>query len=100
MTEPSGALTEWKASVVGRSATTLREFLEKKYEDGLETEAAIRLSIETLMEVVEGGQNLEICVMHKNKKIEILDEDIVKAIVDELAAEKEAAAEAKKKKKD
>ena len=53
MTEPSGACTEWKANVIGRSSTTLREFLEKKYEDGLDKDAAIRLSIETLMEVVE-----------------------------------------------
>lgn len=31
-TEPSGAYNEWKANAIGRNASNLREFLEKKWE--------------------------------------------------------------------
>ena len=74
-TEPSGAFSEWRANAIGRNASTLREFLEKKWEAGLSTEAAIRLSIETLLEVVEDAKNIEICVAYSNKKFEMLDEE-------------------------
>jgi 20S proteasome subunit alpha 4 len=36
-TEPSGAYNEWKANAIGRNAANLREFLEKKWEEGLDT---------------------------------------------------------------
>lgn len=62
-TEPSGAYNEWKANAIGRNASNLREFLEKKWQEGMEKEAAVRLSIETLLEVVENSKNIEICIM-------------------------------------
>ncbi len=34
-TEPSGAYNEWKANAIGRNASNLREFLEKKWEADL-----------------------------------------------------------------
>ena len=37
-TEPSGAYNEWKANAIGRNASTLREFLEKKWEEGMSDE--------------------------------------------------------------
>jgi len=43
--------------------------------EDLDTEAATRLSIETLLEVVEDAKNIEICVAHSNKKFEFLDEE-------------------------
>ena len=36
-TEPSGAYNEWKANAIGRNAANLREFLEKKWEEGLDS---------------------------------------------------------------
>jgi 20S proteasome subunit alpha 4 len=68
-------MSEWRANAIGRNASTLREFLEKKWEDNLDTDAAIRLSIETLLEVVEDAKNIEICVAYKDKKFEMLDEE-------------------------
>ena len=44
-TEPSGAFNEWKANAIGRNASTLREFLEKKWEADMSNDVAIRLSI-------------------------------------------------------
>ena len=74
-TEPSGAYNEWKANAIGRNASTLREYLEKKYEEGMDSQTTIRLGIETLLEVVENAKNIEICIVYPNKKIEMLDED-------------------------
>ena len=62
-TEPSGAFNEWKANAIGRNASNLREFLEKKWEAGMSSEQTIRLGIETLLEVVESSENIEICVV-------------------------------------
>ena len=90
-TEPSGALSEWKANAIGRNASTLREFMEKKYEDGLSTEAAINLSIETLLEVVEDAKNVEVCVCHSNGKFEFLDDEKLQAVSEVIKKAKEEA---------
>ena len=74
-TEPSGAYNEWKANAIGRNASNLREFLEKKWEEGLDTQKATRLGIETLLEVVENAGNIEICICHPDRRIEMLAED-------------------------
>jgi 20S proteasome subunit alpha 4 len=97
-TEPSGAFNEWKANAIGRNASNLREFLEKKYEAGLDATATVKLGIETLLEVVENAKNIEICIIHE-KRIEMLDEDKLAEISAKIIKEKEAAEEAKKNKK-
>ncbi len=98
-TEPSGAYNEWKANAIGRNASNLREFLEKKWHEGMEKEAAVRLSIETLLEVVENSKNIEICIMEEGGKIDMLAEDKLEEICAAINKEKEAAEEAKKNKK-
>ena len=77
----------------------MREFLEKKYEEGMDAEKTVRVGIETLLEVVENAKNIEICIVHPNNKIVMLDEDKLKEIADQINKEKEAAEEAKKNKK-
>ena len=48
-TEPSGALSQWKASVIGKRSKEIREFLEKKYEDGQTEKDVVHLAVETLL---------------------------------------------------
>jgi len=67
LTEPSGAHTEWKANAIGRNASNLREYMEKKWEAGLDNEKAVNLVIETLLEVVEDASNIEIVVCTGDK---------------------------------
>jgi len=100
LTEPSGACTQWKGNAIGRNASTLREFMEKNYKEDLNKDATVRLAVETLLEVVEGSEHLDVCLMHDNGKIDMVDEDKLAAIYTELKEEKEAAEAAKKKKAD
>lgn len=69
-TEPSGIYYEWKANATGRSAKTVREFLEKYYkpEDVNSEDGAVKLAIKALLEVAQSGQkNLEVAVMKRNE---------------------------------
>lgn len=100
LTEPSGAHTEWKANAIGRNASNLREFMEKKWEAGLDNEKAISLAIETLLEVVEDASNIEIVVCTGDKEFSAVEDDKLKRICSQLKAAKEEEEAKKKKKKD
>jgi len=53
-----------QACAIGRANKTVREFLEKNYTDNLERDAAIKLAVKSLLEVVQtGAKNIEISVM-------------------------------------
>jgi 20S proteasome alpha/beta subunit len=61
--DPSGVYSAWKANAVGRSSKALLELLEKNYVDGCDGDAALRLAVSTLLEVVESGaQSIEVAV--------------------------------------
>jgi len=63
-TEPSGIYSLWKACAIGRSSKTVREFLEKNYTEELSREDAIKLTVKSLLEIVQtGAKNIEIAVM-------------------------------------
>ncbi|XP_039429454.1 proteasome subunit alpha type-7-1 [Culex pipiens pallens] len=101
-TEPSGIYYEWKANATGRSAKTVREFLEKYYTPELveSEEGAIKLAIKALLEVVQSGQkNLEVAVMKRNQPMQMLDAETIEKYVAIIEKEKEEEAEKKKQKK-
>lgn len=101
-TEPSGIYYEWKANATGRSAKTVREFLEKYYtdEEVATVEGTIKLAIRALLEVVQSGQkNLEIAVMKRGQPMIMLDTDSIEKYVTQIEKEKEEEADKKKQKK-
>ncbi|CAH2240583.1 proteasome subunit alpha type-7-1 [Pararge aegeria] len=101
-TEPSGIYYEWTANATGRSAKTVREFLEKNYtaEEVASENGAVKLAIRALLEVVQSGQkNLEIAVMKRNQPMQMLDLDTINSYVSVIEKEKEEEAEKKKQKK-
>ncbi|CAG9784222.1 unnamed protein product [Diatraea saccharalis] len=101
-TEPSGIYYEWKANATGRSAKTVREFLEKNYtqEEVANEKGAVKLAIRALLEVVQSGQkNLEIAVMRRGQPMQMLDLDTINSYVSVIEKEKEEEAEKKKQKK-
>uniref|UniRef100_A0A4W5KNE8 Proteasome 20S subunit alpha 8 n=1 Tax=Hucho hucho TaxID=62062 RepID=A0A4W5KNE8_9TELE len=73
-TDPSGTYHAWKANAIGRSAKTVREFLEKNYTDeAIATDnEAIKLAIKALLEVVQsGGKNIDLAVIRRNQPLKV-----------------------------
>jgi len=100
-TDPSGTYHEWKANATGRSAKTVREYLEKNYEPKVveDNQSTVKLAIRALLEVVQsGGKNLEIAIMQKGQPMKMLEVDEIEKYVTEIEKEKEEEAEKKKKK--
>ena len=73
-TEPSGAVSQWKASAIGKKSKELREFLENKHEEGMNQQATLRLAVETLLEVVESEKSVEICIVKAGNVSEMVPE--------------------------
>ncbi|KAI9889470.1 MAG: Proteasome subunit alpha type-2 [Vezdaea aestivalis] len=57
--DPSGSYFPWKATAIGKSATSAKTFLEKRYNEGLELEDAVHIALLTLKETIEGEMNGE-----------------------------------------
>jgi len=96
-TEPSGIYSAWKANAIGRSSKTVREFLEKNHKDDMSRDETIKLTIKSLLEVVQtGAKNIEISVMEGYNKVTNLDLAQIESIVTEIEREKEQEAERKK----
>ena len=55
--DPSGSYFPWKATAIGKGATSAKTFLEKRHTDGLELEDAIIIALLTLKETIEGEMN-------------------------------------------
>jgi 20S proteasome subunit alpha 4 len=86
-----------KANAIGRSSKTVREFLERNHKDDMDREATIRLTIKSLLEVVQtGAKNIEIAIMAPGKLIEMLPVEDIEAYVKNI--EQEKVEEAAKKK--
>jgi 20S proteasome subunit alpha 2 len=65
--DPSGSYFPWKATAIGKSATSAKTFLEKRYTEGLELEDAVHIALLTLKETIEGemnGETIEIGKLH------------------------------------
>jgi len=91
-TDPAGTYSEWKANTTGRSAKIIREFLEKNYKDDLSADDAIKLAVQSLMEVVESGsKNIEVAVMRNGQKLEVLPEEQIEEVCKVIEREKEEA---------
>lgn len=94
-TDPAGTYSAWKANATGRNAKTVREYLEKSYQDDATAEDNIKLTLRALMEVVESkSKTIEIAVMEPGKQLRYLsDEEVDKylAEIEEARATEEAA---------
>ena len=68
-----GILTQnRKANAIGRSSKTVREFLERNYKEDMDREETIKLTVKSLLEVVQtGAKNIEIAIMTAGNVIEV-----------------------------
>ena len=55
--DPSGSYYPWKATAIGKHATSAKTFLEKRYTEELELEDAIHIALLTLKASIEGEMN-------------------------------------------
>ena len=63
-----------QANAIGRSAKTVREYLEKHYSNDVaeSDEESIKLAVKALLEVVQsGGKNIELAVMKKGEPLKV-----------------------------
>ncbi|KAJ3192671.1 Proteasome subunit alpha type-4 [Irineochytrium annulatum] len=95
-TDPSGIYSAWKANAIGRSSKTVREFLEKNFKEGQTEAEAVKLTIRSLLEVVQtGAKNIEVAVMGVGRKLKNLTPEEVEEIVTAIEAENAAEAASK-----
>ncbi|KAI4270569.1 MAG: hypothetical protein LQ337_006595 [Flavoplaca oasis] len=96
-TEPSGIFSAWKANAIGRSSKTVREFLERNHQDGMDRDETIKLTVKSLLEVVQtGAKNIEIAIMAAGKSIEMLPVEDIESYVKNIESEKQEEAAKKK----
>ena len=69
-----------QANAIGRSAKTVREFLEKHYtEEVASTEKeSVKLALKALLEVVQSGsKNMELAIMRRNEPLKVCSSIVV-----------------------
>lgn len=94
LTEPSGIHSEWRACAIGKSSKTVREFLEKNHEAGLNDRESIKLTIKALLEVVQSGaSSMEIAVMDATSRVRHLSTEEIQAMMDEIERDRVAETE-------
>jgi len=88
---PNGRLTR-----SAKSSKELREWLEEHYREGLTETQAIRLAIETLLEVVESEKSIELCIIRADNLSRFVPTEDIQVVVGQINKEKEEAEAAKK----
>lgn len=64
--DPSGSYYPWKATAIGKGSQSAKTFLEKRWNEELELEDAVHITLLTLKESIEGemnGENVEISIV-------------------------------------
>ena len=75
----------------------MREFLERNHKDEMDREDTIKLTVKSLLEVVQtGAKNIEIAIMAPGKTIEMLPVEDIESYVKSIEAEKQEEAAKKK----
>jgi len=94
-TDPSGTYYNWKATCIGRNCKTVQDYLEKQWVEGLDDDATTKLALKAVLEVVESGKNVDVLICSAAGGIKhgpkFLSEDDIKPLLDQIAAEAEAA---------
>jgi 20S proteasome subunit alpha 4 len=92
-TDPAGTHSRWKAQVIGgRNSKSLREFLEKQYQDikhddDLTEDKCVRMAIQALSEVVDSGaKTMQVCVVRQGGVKVMLTESDIQAHVNDIEA--------------
>ena len=88
--EASGTYYSWKATAMGKGASTAKNFLEKRFDDDLDIEDAIHTAILTLKDSFEGELtpvNIEIGIIRASdpkKEFKVLSQQEIKDYLREV----------------
>jgi 20S proteasome subunit alpha 4 len=75
----------------------VREFLERNHKEGMNREETIKLTVKSLLEVVQtGAKNIEIAIMAPNAALEMLPVEDIESYVKNIETEKQEEAARKK----
>lgn len=91
-TDPAGTYHEWKANATGRSAKSVREFLEKHYspEAVQSRDDTVMLAIKALLEVVQSGsKSMELAVMERGEQLKFLESDEIAEYIKRIEKQRE-----------
>eukprot|EP01107_Rhizomastix_libera_P007389 TRINITY_DN2202_c0_g2_i2.p1 TRINITY_DN2202_c0_g2~~TRINITY_DN2202_c0_g2_i2.p1 ORF type:complete len:242 (-),score=52.60 TRINITY_DN2202_c0_g2_i2:24-722(-) len=86
--DPSGSFWGWKASAIGKNMANAKTFLEKRFHDDIELDDAIHTALLALREGFEGQMdenNIEVGIIGKDKKFQVLSPIQVKEYLDVIA---------------
>jgi len=76
-TDPAGTYYAWKATAVGKNTKSVIDFLEKKYAEDMDQNAALRLALKGLLEVTEASaKNVEVCIVQKGSLKWMTEEEL------------------------
>ncbi|MFB6145913.1 MAG: archaeal proteasome endopeptidase complex subunit alpha [Candidatus Nanohaloarchaea archaeon] len=69
-TDPSGTLTQWNATAIGKGGKDVASFLEENWEEGLDEQNAIELAINALKEGEDDldTANIELAVVNHDER--------------------------------
>lgn len=88
-TDPSGVVAAYKAHAIGGGAPTVREIIERKYDENMEMDNAILLGLEALREIIEGEiqpDKVEMAIIPtKTKKFRKLTSDDIAKYIKQLS---------------
>lgn len=75
----------------------MREFLERNHKANMDREETIKLTVKSLLEVVQtGAKNIEIAVMAPGKPLEMLPVEDIEKYVESINTEKQEEAATKR----
>jgi len=88
-TDPSGVVAAYKAHAIGGGEPTVREIIERKYDENMEMDNAILLGLEALREIIEGEiqpDKVETAIIPtKTKKFRKLASDDIAKYIKQLS---------------
>ena len=88
-TDPSGVVAAYKAHAIGGGEPTVREIIERKYDENMEMNNAILLGLEALREIIEGEiqpDKVEMAIIPtKTKKFRKLTSDDIAKYIKQLS---------------
>lgn len=94
-TDPAGTYSEWRANCIGnKNSKSLREYLEKHWREAMSREELIRLTVKSLLQVVEpGSKNMELVIVTREGIVPV-EESVIAQMIEEIEREQASVAAA------